>query len=119
MLISYDTTWDLPFADAQITIEGQKSTISTASACLAKPAFPNLDDDLRYVVMKCTAEKLEDRPNLDWLFATIQQNIKVKIWTWYKDNTRIPFADYEQDHVIQNLIHGFIFYPGNYHWVRR
>lgn len=111
-LITLDIDWAIPYTNAEVTINGVTSNIFTEAACLAKPNYDWLDDDLRYLVMLCTCMQLQSRPSLDSLFETIQWHINNKTWEYYRDGNfpwGVKFM--EQDRVMQDFLHRWIFYP--------
>ncbi|RYP90136.1 hypothetical protein DL770_003758 [Monosporascus sp. CRB-9-2] len=112
MLISLDTTWELPPGEVTMPVQGGgERAISTASACIAKPNHPNLDDGLRNLVMLCTAVKVEDRPSLDWLWDTLMNLIFTRTPAYYAQRN-FPWAQLEEDGPIQDLIHYIVYHYG-------
>lgn len=112
MLITLDTKWAMPFSKASATYNGVTRKITTASACLEKPNYEDyLDQDLAALVMMCTAEKLKDRPSLDWLCEAIEYHINIKTWDYYKSNFPWDTHFMEQDALMQDFLHYWIFYP--------
>ncbi|RYO89855.1 hypothetical protein DL764_008520 [Monosporascus ibericus] len=112
MLISLDTSWELPPGEVTMSVQGGgERAISTASACIAKPNYPNLDDGLRNLVMLCTAVKVEDRPSLDWLWDTLMNLIFTRTPAYYAQRN-LPWAQLEEDGPIQDLIHYIVYHYG-------
>ncbi|RYP41646.1 hypothetical protein DL767_000851 [Monosporascus sp. MG133] len=112
MLISLDTTWELPPGEVTMPVQGGgERAISTASACIAKPNHSNLDDGLRNLVMLCTAVKVEDRPSLDWLWDTLMNLIFTRTPAYYAQRN-FPWAQLEEDGPIQDLIHYIVYHYG-------
>ncbi|RYP62429.1 hypothetical protein DL769_007301 [Monosporascus sp. CRB-8-3] len=113
MLISLDTTWELPPGEVTMPVQGGgERAISTASASIAKPNHPNLDDGLRNLVMLCTAVKVEDRPSLDWLWDTLMNLIFTRTPAYYAQRN-LPWAKLEEDGAIQDLIHYIVYHYGS------
>ncbi|RYP22858.1 hypothetical protein DL765_001454 [Monosporascus sp. GIB2] len=112
MLISLDTTWELPPGEITMPVQGGgERAISTASACIARPNHPNLDDGLRSLVMLCTAVKAEDRPSLDWLWDTLMNLILTRTPAYYAQRN-FPWAQLEEDGPIQDFIHFIVYNYG-------
>ncbi|RYP38408.1 hypothetical protein DL766_000986 [Monosporascus sp. MC13-8B] len=112
MLISLDTTWELPPGEITMPVQGGgERAISTASACVARPNHPHLDDGLRDLVMLCTAVKVEDRPSLDWLWDTLMNLILTRTPAYYAQRN-FPWAQLEEDGAIQDLIQYIVYNYG-------
>ncbi|KAI1410364.1 kinase-like protein [Hypoxylon sp. FL1857] len=115
MLISLNTTWSLEPQVVHIPSPAPgrpDSHITTASPNLAKPNFPNLDDDLRDLVIQCTSEDRVERPSLQVLCDNLALQLKAKTAEYYRP---APYGDREQDAAVQNYIQEMIFYP-DYQW---
>ncbi|KAI0479366.1 kinase-like protein [Xylariaceae sp. FL0804] len=109
MLITYDMTWELEPRNAIITVDGGARLFQTASSCIAEPNYPNLDDDLRNIVLLCTATDPKERPSLEWLAKNITENINTKDSSFYKYEG-YPYYRNERTYKIQNLMHEAVFY---------
>ncbi|KAI0006470.1 hypothetical protein F4779DRAFT_21894 [Xylariaceae sp. FL0662B] len=110
MLITCDRTADPEPKKVVVPYNLATKEVLSASASIDKPEYPNLDDDLRGLVMRCTAVDIEDRPTLPELANTIQWNLRTKDFEHYMTK-KFPRGRYERDDRIQDLIHDLVFYP--------
>ncbi|KAI1085529.1 kinase-like protein [Whalleya microplaca] len=108
MLITCDKRWEMEPGKVVVPYNLATKEIWSASACIAKPEYPNLDDDLRNIVMRCSAMEVEDRPTLAQLSDMIERNITVKNYEYYRG---FPRGRAERERRIQRMLHDLVFYP--------
>ncbi|KAI0831034.1 hypothetical protein F5Y06DRAFT_301782 [Hypoxylon sp. FL0890] len=113
MLISLDTTFELEpkmvfMPPADHTQQGRYCL--TASPNIAQPNFPNLDDDLRDLVIQCTSMNPQERPSLQVLCNILAAQMGSKTAEYYRV---APYAAREQDAAVQDYIQDLIFYASD------
>ena len=96
-----------PTIPVEVRIPGHPP-FQSDSHMLARPNFPHLDDDLRYLVMLCTAADMADRPSLKTIGDIINYNITTKTGQWYAERN-FPLAKTETDEAISYLMHYILF----------
>ena len=96
-----------PTIPVEVRIPGHPP-FQSDSHMLAKPNFPHLDDDLRYLIMQCTAADMADRPSLKTIADILSYNITTKTGQWYADRN-FPFANMETDETILQLMNYLFF----------
>ncbi|KAI0128060.1 kinase-like protein [Hypoxylon sp. NC0597] len=113
MLISLDTTFELEPKVVYIPPVGETQPggyCLTASPNLDRPNFPNLDEDLRDLVIQCTSVNPKERPSLDVLLDILSAQLGAKTEAYYRP---APFGHLEQEAELQNYVHDMIFYASS------
>lgn len=101
---------DVTAQPAQVTVPGYEP-FETDCHMISRPNYPHLDDDLRNIVLLCTASDTARRPSLKWLCDAIVQNIAIKTAEWYAERS-FPRADIESDNEIYRIMQHLFFNEG-------
>ena len=83
-------------------------TFISVGGMIMRPYYPHLDNDLRNLVLVCSAQDPSKRPTLKWLSDMVGHSISIKTALYYMER-RYPLARIETDDNIYQMMTSLFF----------
>ncbi|KAH9986356.1 hypothetical protein F4779DRAFT_305552 [Xylariaceae sp. FL0662B] len=106
-LITGDRRRDPPVSPVFVRVEGQEIFMHSAGADLANPNYPDLDDDIRRMVIMCLAVDPNQRPQLGRLHNRIRDWIRERGSGYYANFPR--GRRHERESNLKDIVQRLIF----------